>query len=146
MKYIIRKAAPTDFEAIFFLIKEFAEFQQTADKVSITLEQMQADKNLFQCFVATDINGKIIGFSTFFFAYYSWSGKALNLDDLYVTQAFRKQGIGKMLLEEVIALARKEDCKKLRWQVSGWNTNAIAFYKKIGAIIDGTDINCDLYL
>ena len=146
MNCTIRKAAPADFEAIFFLIKEFALFQQTADKVSITLEQMHADKNLFQCFVATTSDGKIIGFATFFFAYYSWSGKALNLDDLYVTQQFRKQGIGKMLLDKVIALAKKEDCKKLRWQVSGWNTNAISFYKKIGAYIDGADINCDLYL
>ena len=146
MNYIIRKAAPADFEAIFFLIKEFAEFQQTVDKVSITLEQMHADKNLFQCFVATGSDGKIIGFATFFFAYYSWSGKALNLDDLYVTNDFRKQGIGKMLLDEVITLAQKEDCKKLRWQVSGWNTYAIEFYKKMGASIDGTDINCDLYL
>jgi len=42
-----------------------------------------------------------------------------------------------MLLDEVIALAKKEDCKKLRWQVSGWNTNAISFYKKIGSSIDG---------
>ncbi len=146
MNYTIRKAAPADFEDIFFLIKEFAAFQQTANKVSITVEQMHVDKNLFQCFVATTGDDKIIGFATFFFAYYSWSGKALNLDDLYVTQQFRKQGIGKMLLDEVIALAKKEDCKKLRWQVSGWNTNAISFYKKIGASIDGTDINCDLYL
>ena len=91
---------------------------------------MHADKNLFQCFVATANDDKINGFATFFFAYYSWSGKALNLDDFYVTRQFRKQGIGKMLLDEVIALAKKEDCKKLRWQISGWNTNAISFYKK----------------
>lgn len=106
---------------------------------------MHADKNLFQFFVATANNDKINGFATFFFAYYSWSGKALSLDDLFVTKQFRKQGIGKMLLDEVIALAKKEDCKKLHWQVSGWNTNAISFYKKIDASIDGTDIKCDLY-
>ena len=109
------------------------------------MEQIHADKNLFQCFVATANDDKINGFATFFFAYYSWSGKALNLDDFYVTKQFRKQGIGKMLLDEVIALAKKEDCKKTHWQISGRNTNAISFYKKIGASIDGTDINCHLY-
>jgi hypothetical protein len=46
----------------------------------------------------------------------------------------------------VINLAKQEQCKKVRWQVSGWNSNAIAFYKKMGANIDSTEINCDLVL
>jgi diamine N-acetyltransferase len=68
------------------------------------------------------------------------------LDDLYVREAYRKQSVGKKLLDEVIGLALREQCKKLRWQVSGWNSNAIAFYEKMGAMIDRTEINCDLVL
>lgn len=146
MNYTIRKATADDFAAIFFLIKEFSQFQQSAEKVTITLEQMRENEKMFQCLVATTAEGNIVGFASFFFAYYSWIGKALYLDDLYVTETFRKQGIGKMLLEQVITLAKNEHCKKLRWQVSGWNKNAIDFYKKMGASIDSTEINCDLYL
>jgi diamine N-acetyltransferase len=68
------------------------------------------------------------------------------LDDLYVTDAYRKQGIGKKLLEAIIDVAKKEQCKKVRWQVSNWNNNAINFYKKMGAAIDDVEINCDLFL
>jgi diamine N-acetyltransferase len=54
--------------------------------------------------------------------------------------------MGKKLLDAIIAHAKKEQCRKLRWQVSNWNYNAISFYKKLGAVIDETEINCDLHL
>lgn len=91
---------------------------------------MIADEAIFQCFVAETDTKDIIVIATFFFAYYSWSGKALYLDDLYVTTVFRKHGIGKMLLEKVILLAKNQQCNKVRWQVSKWNENVIDFYKK----------------
>ncbi len=140
----IRHAQPTDFPAILSLIKEFSVFQKTPEKVFISLEQMNEDKELFQCFVAETDDGKIIGFASFFYAYYSWSGKALYLDDLYVQQTFRKHGVGGKLLNAVIELAKNNSCKKVRWLVSKWNTNAIEFYKKIGAVVDDTEMVCDL--
>jgi len=146
MDITIRKADQKDFPGILALIKEFARFQRTIDKVKITLEQMEKEKDLFQCFIAETPEHKIIGFASFFFAYYSWSGKALYLDDLYVTEDHRKQKIGQRLLDTIIDLAKKQQCKKIRWQVSNWNENAIGFYKKMGASIDDVEINCDLYL
>ena len=144
MNITIRKAAILDFPAILSLIKEFSIFQKTPEKVTITLEQMIADENIFQCFVAETVNEDIIGFASFFFTYYSWTGKALYLDDLYVTEVFRNQGIGKMLLEKVIFFATNKQCTKVRWQVSKWNANAINFYKKMGVAINEIEINCDL--
>jgi len=146
MDLTIRKATEEDFPGILLLINEFAAFQKTPEKVIITLDQMINEKEYFQCFVAEAGDDEIAGFATFFIVYYSWSGKAVYLDDLYVKEDYRKQGIGKQLLETVINLARDQQCKKVRWQVSGWNTNAIEFYKKIGATIDKTEINCDYLL
>ncbi len=146
MTITIRKANQRDFYTILYLIKEFAIFQKTPEKVTITLEQMIAAKDFFQCFVAETSGKEIIGFASFYFVYNSWSGKGLYLDDLYVVDAFRKQGAGKLLLDAMIQLAKEEHCKKLRWQVSKWNSNAIDFYKKMGAVIDDTEINCDLLL
>ncbi|MEP7144451.1 MAG: GNAT family N-acetyltransferase, partial [Ferruginibacter sp.] len=146
MSITIRKAGQHDFPAILSLINEFALFQKTPAKVTITLEQMEKEKGFFQCFVAETDQHTIIGFASFFIAYYSWTGKALYLDDLYVTESYRNKKIGAQLLNAVIDLAKKEQCKKLRWQVSNWNENAIGFYKKIGATIDDVEINCDLEL
>ena len=142
----IRKADERDFPFIFALMKEFSIFQKTPEKFTLTLEQLIAEKDIFQCLVAETDNSEIIGFASFFFTYYSWTGKGLYLDDLYVNEDFRNQSVGKKLLDAVIDFAREERCKKVRWLVSGWNTNAIEFYKKIGAVVDATDLICDLSL
>jgi len=146
MNISIREGNSQDFEAVFFLIKEFSIFQKTPEKVLTSPEQMLADQHLFQCFVAQTDANEIIGFASYFFAYYSWSGKALYLDDLYVKAAFRGSKTGTALLEAVIHLAKKENCKRIRWLVAGWNDTAIAFYEKMGAKIDRTDIICELEL
>lgn len=146
MNITIRKADQPDFPYILDLIREFAVFQKTPSKATITLEQMEKDKDFFQCFVAESEDQTIIGFASFYFTFYSWSGKGLYLDDLYVTGHYRKQKVGTQLLQSVIDLAKKEQCKNLRWQVSNWNKTAIDFYEKMGATIDEVDINCNLDL
>jgi len=146
MSIKIRKANRQDYQEILLLIKEFALFQKTPEKVTITIAQMIASENLFQCFIAETSNNEIAGFASFYFVYNSWSGKGLYLDDLYVKASFRKHGIGKLLLETIVLLAKEEQCKKIRWQVSKWNSNAIDFYKKMRAVVDDTEINCDLVL
>jgi diamine N-acetyltransferase len=145
MKLEIRKADTDDFSEIYSLIKEFAAFIKTPEKVITTPSQMICDKEYFHCFVATD-SDKIVGFSTYFIAYYSWIGKTLYLDDLYVLANYRGHGIGSKLLDKVIETAKNENCKKVRWQVSNWNKKAIDFYKSRGATIDNVEINCDLEL
>lgn len=142
MNFVIRKANESDFEEILSLIKEFSVFQKTPEKVSITLDQLRKDKDIFQCLVVAS-EGEIVGFASFYFTYYSWSGRGLYLDDLYVKQLYRKQSIGKKLLDAIIDLAKKEQCKNVRWLVSEWNANAINFYKSMGATIDKVDLNCN---
>ena len=146
MDITIRPAHEMDFPEIFSLITEFSIFQGTPEKVSITVEQMQENKELFNCLVAETKDKHIVGFASFFFAYYSWSGKALYLDDLYVKETFRNQAIGKILFDAVLVYAKNNHCNKMRWLVSKWNTNAIGFYKSIGANIDETELTCDLTL
>ena len=141
----IRTAKTTDFVAVHRLIEEFAAFIGTAEQVTITPEQMAKDEKYFNCLVAVD-RDRIIGFATYFFAYYSWIGKAIYLDDLYVSTQFRGQGIGGKLFDSVMDIGKAEDCYKMKWQVSNWNKKAQAFYKSRGAVIDDVEINCDLKL
>ena len=147
MPIVIRKSTEADISSIFLLLKEFTNFQKTPEKLFVTEEQMKEDKDLFQCFVAEDTtSNKIVGYACFSIIYYSWRGKALYLDDLYVKESYRGQNTGTQLLNALIELAKKNKFRKIRWQVSKWNTNAITFYKSIGAEIDEVEINCDLLL
>lgn len=138
----IRPVKKADFEAIIGLIQELADYEKASDQMMNSPAQMEEEQDLFECFVA-EKDGEIVGMALYFFAYFTWVGKSLYLDDLYVKEELRGQGIGKLLLKEVFSVARKENCKRLRWQVLEWNTPAIEFYKSLKANIDTEWYNCD---
>jgi GNAT superfamily N-acetyltransferase len=140
----IRKGTEADFEAVLEMIKELALFEKAPEAVINSVESMREEKKYFDFFVA-EMEGEIVGMALYFFAYYTWVGKSLYLDDLYVKPAFRGQNIGKALLEKVIEVAKDEQCKRMRWQVLDWNTPAIEFYKKMNASLSQDWINCDLH-
>lgn len=143
MNIIIRKAEEKDFPEILNMIKELAEFEKAPEKVINSVEKMKIEKDLFGCFLAELPNGQIAGMALYFFAYFTWVGKSLYLDDLYIKPQYRGQGIGTKLLHEIFKLAKKENCRRLRWQVLNWNINAIKMYEKTGAKIDNEWSNCD---
>jgi len=138
----IRKASEEDFPAILLLIKELAAFEKAPEKVTNSVEQMKKEKDLFQCHVAETETGEIVGMAIYFFAFYTWVGKSLYLDDIYVKESFRGQKTGTELLKKVFEVAQKEECKRVRWQVLNWNKPAIEMYKKRGADIDDEWLNC----
>ncbi|MGD9328991.1 MAG: GNAT family N-acetyltransferase [Cyclobacteriaceae bacterium] len=142
----IEKARTNDFKVIHALICEFSDFQNSRNRVSVTIEMMMEQKDFFNCYVARNSHREIIGYTSYSIIYYSWVGKSLYLDDLYVRPSFRGRGIGKKLMNTVFDIAKKEKCNRVRWQVSKWNSEAIKFYKKIGARIDDTELNCDLII
>ena len=144
MSISIRLAETQDCEEIHALNLQFSHFIKTPEKFRISIEDMIAEQNHFEILVAEEDHGRIIGFATTFIAWYSWIGKSLYLDDLFVIEAYRGNGLGSRLMDAVIAMAKEKGCKKIKWQVSSWNEKAIDFYKRKGAEIDSTEINCDL--
>ena len=144
MEITIRKIIKTDYSTLINLFQEMANFEKVPDKMKNSVELMQKEEVYINGFVAVSNNNEILGYVTHFFAYYTWVGKSLYMDDLYVRQEFRGHGIGTRLIQQVISFAKAENCKRLRWQVSEWNTPAINFYKSLGAVIDPVESNCDL--
>ncbi len=143
MGITIRHSQQSDFEVILSLIKDLAAFQGMPEKVTNTVELMKTEQSYFRCLVAENVDGEIIGIATYFYAYYTWVGKSLYLDDLYVLQAYRGQKVGTSLLAQLFTIAKAENCKKVRWMVSHWNQLAIGFYEKCGAEIDKELCICD---
>nr|WP_320057855.1 GNAT family N-acetyltransferase [uncultured Bacteroides sp.] len=140
----IRPVEESDFSQIVSLFKDFAIFEKAPEKMTNSVERMNKEKAFFNCFVAETEDKQIIGYVTYFFGYYTWIGKSLYMDDLYVKPEYRANGIGTKLINKVIEFAKDSECHKLRWQVSEWNKPAIGFYKNIGAQVDGGEQNCDL--
>ena len=144
MNITIRTTEPKDYPAVLELIKELALFERAPEKVTNTVELMQEENHYFQSLVAEKEDGEIVGMAIYFFAYYTWVGKSLYLDDIVVKEKYRGNKIGTKLLDKVIEFGNENNCKRIRWQVLDWNTNAIEFYRKYGAKLDGEWINCDI--
>ena len=144
MTVTIRKIEQRDFPVLISLFKEFALFEKLPEKMTNSVEQMLSEKEYLTGLVAVNPADEILGYATYFFAYYTWIGKSLYMDDLYVRPNFRGSGVGTMLINGIIAFAKVENCRKLRWQVSEWNQPAIDFYKSLGATVDAVESNCDL--
>ena len=67
--------------------------------------------------------------------------KCLYLEDLIVSNKYRRQGVGTLLFEKLIKIANKENIKRIMWQVLYWNKSAINFYKKFNANISNNWLN-----
>ncbi len=144
MNLHIEPISREDHEPLVALFSEFAELEKLPHKMVNSVERMADEAEFLRGFTIKNDSGEILGYATCFFAYYTWVGKSLYMDDLYVRPGYRRQGLGSRLIGEVIEFARANGCHKLRWQVSDWNTPAIGFYRALGAQIDDIERNCDL--
>lgn len=141
----IRRGTIEDLPQVLALVKELAEYERAPQEVTNTLADMERDgfgeNQVFRFFVAEAASG-IVGIALYYTAYSTWKGKTLYLEDLVVTEKFRRNGVGKQLFDAVAQEAKLTGAKRFAWQVLEWNEPAIAFYKKIGASLDGEWINC----
>jgi GNAT superfamily N-acetyltransferase len=141
MKIKIRNGNEKDFPAIMKMIKELAAFLKESDAVRNSAEQMMKEKDLFSFLVAL-CDGKIVGYALYFFAYSTWVGKSLYLEDIYVKPDFRGQKVGSILLRRIFEIAKEGRCRRVQWQVLEWNEDAIKFYEKRGAEIHKGIFDC----
>jgi GNAT superfamily N-acetyltransferase len=75
-----------------------------------------------------------VGYALFFFTYSSFLGRpTLYLEDLFVSEQYRGQKIGRELFNACIREALKKKCGRMEWAVLTWNQKAIDFYEKAGA-------------
>lgn len=143
----IRTAQRADVPTILELIKGLAEYEKEPHEVINTVAGLEADlfdKHLCEAFVA-EVEREIIGFALYYTAYSTWKGPCIYLEDLYVLPDRREGGIGSALFDAVVEVARERKVARMDWQVLDWNTPAIEFYKRKGAIIDETWSNGRLF-
>jgi diamine N-acetyltransferase len=135
-KLIIREGKKEDCVQIRGLIQELADYEKTPDGPKITADTLIqdgfGDRQFFHTFVA-ELDNKLVGFTLFFYAYSTWEGKAVYMEDIYVQPDFRSKGIGTKLWKRVVASGLKEGCTRCNFQVLDWNKPSIDYYKRQGA-------------
>lgn len=144
---IIREAQRGDEFAIIDLIVELAVFEKEPDTVLNTPEQLASDlfdSKYCEALVVEDQN-QIIGYAIYYTSYSTWNGPCLYLEDLCITQSQRNKGFGLELFRRVIEIAKSRKVRRMDWQVLQWNADAIKFYEREGAIMDGEWYNGRLF-
>ena len=77
-----------------------------------------------------------VGFALYGFRYSSFAGQpSIWLDDLYVDENSRSQGVGKVLMDKLAAIATENDCTHLAWNADARNIRGLSFYHRLGAEI-----------
>lgn len=136
MNLTIRDAKIEDAGIILDFIKSIAKYEKLEDQVIVTIEDIK--ENIFnqkQAFVSIAfIDSQAVGYALYFYNYSTFKGKkGLYLEDLFVKEIYRQQGIGQKLHDYLRQKAKKEKCGRMEWTCLDWNQNARDFYEKNGA-------------
>ena len=134
----IRPATRADVATILRFIRELATYEREPDAVEATEASLAlalfGEHPAAEAVIADD-GGTPIGFALFFHNFSTWTGRrGLYLEDLYVTPQARGRGAGRALLRHLAGIALDRGCARFEWSVLDWNTPAIDFYRKIGAV------------
>jgi GNAT superfamily N-acetyltransferase len=137
MKSTIRAATEADVPLILAFIRELAAYEKLSAEVTATEEQLRLTlfgprrfaEALFAC-----ADDQPVGFAIFFHNYSTFLAQpGLYLEDLYVQPAFRKRGLGKLLITTIARIAVERGCGRFEWTVLDWNKPSIEFYESLGA-------------
>ena len=145
----IRPATIDDMPAVHALVRELAIYENAPEQHTATIEEYKRDfeAGIFESHVAVDTEGeRIVGMIFYYMSYSTWRGRMLYLEDFVVTEPYRQYGVGQMLFDTFLDVARKKDCFLTKWQVLDWNTPAVNFYRKNEAIIEKEWWNGKIFL
>lgn len=139
----IRKAKLEDYSSILDLVVELAVFEEEPDAVTAKLDDYKKafSEQLINAHVAED-NGQVVGMALYYMTFSTWKGHMLYLEDFYVKESYRSHGVGQLLFDAFIGVAKERKCKMVKWQVIDWNDKAVKFYERNGATVEKNWWNC----
>jgi GNAT superfamily N-acetyltransferase len=131
----VRPATPGDVETILGFIKGLAAFEREPDGVKTTPDDLLRDgfgkQPKFEVLIA-ELDGQPAGFALFFPTYSTWEGcPGIHLEDLFVIEQARGQGLGRKLMAALAAIAVARGFRRLELSVLHWNP-AREFYHHLG--------------
>jgi len=136
----VADAGPADVDALVALYAELDEFygvpgaqDAPAERASRVRSALFGDPPAGHALLAWD--GTILaGLAGYQFI---WPSSALTtslyLKELYVSSACRRAGVGRLLMDRLVAIAVARGCTRLEWTTDTSNAGAQSFYESLGA-------------
>jgi len=133
----LRFATADDAGLILDFIRQLADYENLTHEMVTNEDQLRqslfGERRVAEVLIAT-YDGEPAGFALFFHNFSTLLGRpGIYLEDLFVIPALRGHGIGQVLLSHLAKIAVDRGCGRFEWPVLDWNTDAIRFYKRLGA-------------
>lgn len=137
MEFAINRITRDEVPSLLELIRELARFEKLEHEVEATPESLSdslfGPKPVAGALLGR-VDGEMAGYALYFFTFSSFIGRAgIWLEDLYVRPAYRRQGLGRAMIEAVARIGAERNCGRFEWTALNWNKNALDFYQKLGA-------------
>lgn len=141
----IRRARPADVPTILEMIRALAVYEALEHELALDGdglhtalfgEEAFAGALLAETRRSDTTPGQPVGYALYFKSFSTFLCRpGLYLEDLFVLPETRGRGLGLALLRAVCAEARTRGFARVEWSVLDWNTPAIAFYRRLGAVL-----------
>lgn len=136
-RYFVSEAAHIKITSSGFILSyqplKKAQWHAYPDNARFSADEIALGKDI-ACFLAYN-DGKLVGQAV---SYENWNNLML-LDDLRVDTRYRRQGIGKALLDAVLDDARARNMQGVSLETQDSNPSACQFYEAMGFTLGGLD-------
>jgi ribosomal protein S18 acetylase RimI-like enzyme len=132
----VRLAEKEDVDTVTALMGGFRNWMErsepTDEAIRSTVRRLIADPNTEYLLAAAD-GGEPAGVCQLRYRLTVWTGADdCWLEDLYVRDEQRGTGLGRALVESAVERARARGCRRIDLDVNEDNTDALAFYERLG--------------
>ena len=139
----IRKSTADEISAIVRLMRDFAEYENLGDYCEITEDRLfdvMFGKEAFVEGLVAFHEEQPVAYAMFYPYFASFRGQCgYYLEDIYIADDYRRNGLGEAMVRIIARLARQRGFERIDFQVLEWNTPAVKFYEKLGAIRDDSE-------
>ncbi len=135
----IRAAVEGDAQAIHDLFRELAEYEGLSHRMTVTADTLREDlfaKARARAFIGEWVSPterRATAVAVVCERYSTFAGKRiLFLEDIFVRERDRSEGVGGKLFDFIAETARREGFIRVEWSVLSWNEGAKGFYRSKG--------------
>jgi GNAT superfamily N-acetyltransferase len=144
LKWKIRESTEHDIPIILDLCYQLSVYEKLEFKGTHELYKKYgySEDKIFDCLLVENV-GEIgpdyLGIALYYYTFSTFESKpTLWLEDIFVPEDYRGNGIGTALLKKLCGIAVEKDCGRVEWTVLDWNEPSRQFYYRLGAIsMDG---------
>lgn len=131
---VIQQVNEETFDDFLDLIDKLAEYEKLSPPNEEARRRLRIDclseKPKYHALIGK-IGNNSVAYIIYFYTYSSFQGlPTLYLEDIFVLEEHRRQGVGKRMFGHLKEIAKLEGCCRIEFTVLKWNKSAQEFYEK----------------